>query len=82
MGEQVFMEKFAEVLEVTASEGIFNEDYKLNGAELWDSMGILSAIALIDEEFGITLPAKTLEECNTVRDLLALIRDASDQTKN
>jgi acyl carrier protein len=39
----------------------------------WDSMAVISAIALIDESFGITVPVERLARCGNVGDLLALV---------
>lgn len=41
----------------------------------WDSLGVISFIALVDEQFEYTVPPKELMKCKTVDDLLALVGD-------
>jgi acyl carrier protein len=41
--------------------------------ETWDSMAIISTIALIDSTFGITVPISDLRACGTVGELIAVI---------
>jgi acyl carrier protein len=39
----------------------------------WDSMAVISFIAAADSEFGKTINATKIKECNSVRDLLSLL---------
>jgi acyl carrier protein len=39
----------------------------------WDSLCIVSFIALVDEHFGYTVPPKQLAKCETVEDLVTLL---------
>lgn len=39
----------------------------------WDSLAVISAIALIDEHFGIMIPGQEISECKGMPDLLSLI---------
>ena len=39
----------------------------------WDSLAVISAIALIDEHFGIMVPGQAISECLGIPDLLSLI---------
>jgi acyl carrier protein len=41
----------------------------------WDSLSIVSFIALVDEHFGYTVPPKQLAQCKTVEDLIGLLGD-------
>jgi acyl carrier protein len=41
----------------------------------WDSLGIISFIALVDENLEYTVRPKELAQCKTVEDLLALVAD-------
>ena len=47
----------------------------LEGLEVWDSLAVISFIAMVDEQFGITLSAERLRACQTVDDLAALLGD-------
>ncbi len=61
-----FYEGLAEILEVDASE--VNADLSLDKGN-WDSLAIVSTIALIDEVYDKTISGETLESCQTVGDL-------------
>lgn len=39
----------------------------------WDSLALVSFIAVVDERFGVTLSASKLQKCETVGDLVALL---------
>jgi len=39
----------------------------------WDSLSVISFIALVDEQFGFTVPPVELAKCTRVDDLLALV---------
>lgn len=67
-----FYEGLAEILEV---------DLELVSSSLpleegaWDSLAVVSTIALIDEVFDETVNAEALADCKTVGDIEALIGD-------
>lgn len=60
-----FYEGMAEILEVDAGE--IGPDYELG--EAWDSLAIVSTIALIDEVYDKAVGADILEGCKTVGDV-------------
>lgn len=60
-----FYEGMAEILEVEVDA--IGPDYELG--EAWDSLAIVSTIALIDEVFDKAIGADALEECKTVGDV-------------
>lgn len=41
----------------------------------WDSLAIMGLIAMLDEQFGISVPATKINECRTVDDIAALAGD-------
>ena len=63
--------RFLEVVEEALGmpEGSTNETDQIVDLEEWDSVGALSVIALLDEEFGVSLDAGVLQSCNTLGDL-------------
>jgi acyl carrier protein len=69
MDRQAFLVKLAEILEVDPNQ--VGEEYKITPSE-WDSMRIMSTIALIDDTFGVTIPARDFSACTTVRSLMEL----------
>jgi acyl carrier protein len=60
------------------------ESETLTGQELleeldnWDSLAIVNYIAVVDENFSVTLAAKKILECKTVDDLLANLNASVD----
>lgn len=66
-----FLAKLADILEVDNSN--LSESVELND-DNWDSVAHLAAIAAIDEQFGITVPARELTQCTSVGALLKLVR--------
>ncbi len=71
MDSEDFLNKLADVLEMDKDK--LNEGYQLNDHN-WDSLAVLSAISLIDQEFGVAVPTKELTGCTSVGALLDLVR--------
>lgn len=70
-----FLEGMAEIFEVDAAD--MSSDFDLHGAEAaWDSLAIVSTIALVDECFGVMLDGQSLTKCAKVADIEALIQAA------
>ena len=65
------LELLADMLEIEVDD--FNEETALDDIEEWDSLNALSFIVLVDENFGKTLTADTINACDTVGDLLKLM---------
>jgi acyl carrier protein len=70
MSADKFKTGLAEILGV--KEGNVTDTLQL-GDNNWDSAEHLAVIALIDESFGVTLPARDLTACASVKDLMNLI---------
>jgi len=51
-------------------EGKLNEEIKLEELAGWDSMGKLSLIVLMDDEFGKKLSGEQIKGFSTVKDIL------------
>lgn len=65
-----FHEGLAEIFEVDAAD--LTSDFELEDAN-WDSLAIVSTIALIDDLYDRTVSADALAACTTVADLDALV---------
>lgn len=65
-----FYEGLAEILEVEPDE--VSSEMTLDEGS-WDSLAVVSTIALIDDVFDITVHPKKLGECKTVGEVEALI---------
>ncbi len=59
---------------IEAEEGSLTGEEAIEELEGWDSLAILSFIALGDERFEVTLSPRKLSEAKTVKDLIALIQ--------
>lgn len=81
MEKGVFLRKLADVLQVSPDE--INEELELK-SENWDSVAMLATIALIDEQFGVTVPTNELKASTSVGMLVEFlqraVRDASSGT--
>jgi len=43
----------------------------------WDSLAVISTIALIDDHFGVMISGQSISECSSISDLLTLIKPHS-----
>ena len=67
-----FIEKFAEQFDETdASE--FKAETVFKELEEWSSLIALSVIAMVDEEFDVTLKGDDVRNSNTIEDLYNLV---------
>ena len=66
-----FFNGLAEILEVDAAN--ITPELKL-GDYVWDSLAIISVIALVDEVYDQMLNGQALADCVTISDILAMIK--------
>lgn len=71
MSTKRFLELVEEGLGIP--EGSTTEEDRILDLEAWDSVGALSVIALLDEEFGVSLDAGALQSCDTLGQLAGLV---------
>ncbi len=55
--------------------GTLHPETVLNELGAWDSVALISFMALVDDEFGKELPAETVREQRTVADLMSLMEE-------
>ena len=60
-----FLLEVAEILE----EDSINPSDELNSFESWDSLAVLSVVALADAQFGVNMSAQELNDAKTVEEL-------------
>ncbi|WP_288260235.1 acyl carrier protein [uncultured Prochlorococcus sp.] len=65
-----FLENLAEALELQAE--CLSKDTKLDSIS-WDSLAVISCIALADEFFGVMLSGEELSKAITIEDIINLI---------
>lgn len=73
MSSQAFYDGLAEILEITPAE--ISTELELAQYN-WDSMAVISTIALCDEVFNVVLDGRDLSKCQTVADIDNLISQA------
>ena len=73
MTENKKMELIAEVLEVEV-EGLTPET-KLGDLDEWDSIALISFIAMMDDEFDKIINGSVVKEQKTVADLMAMMEE-------
>jgi acyl carrier protein len=74
MEKAVFLEKLSEILELPP--GSLTGSENLADLEAWDSLAVMSFIAMVDENCGMAVAPKQIAACKTVDDLLALTTGA------
>jgi acyl carrier protein len=67
-----FYEGMADIFEIEVSK-ISSEFELKTGDAVWDSLAVVSTIALVDDCFGVLLEGKALGECNTIADIELMI---------
>lgn len=67
-----FINNFAEQFDET-ERGEFSNDTKFKDLDEWDSMIALSIIAMMDEEYEITINGDDIKKANTIEDLYKLV---------
>lgn len=70
-----FYEGMAEILEIEPSE--IRPDLSLEEVS-WDSLAVVSTIALVDDVYGVTLNPNALAECSTIADIERLAEAGRD----
>ena len=68
--DQVFLSALADALELESSS--LSPATTFNEIE-WDSLAVITTIALIDEHFGVLVSGQAISECSGISDLLSII---------
>jgi acyl carrier protein len=68
-----FLLSLDELLEL--EPGTVKGSETLESLEGWNSLAIISLMALMDERFGVALQPRRIAACTTVADLVALLDD-------
>lgn len=71
MSEKEKILKLEEIMEV--EEGTLKLTDKLNDFDEWDSIAILSFIAMMDSDFGKIVKGSEVKELETVQDAIAMM---------
>ena len=71
MNEEIFIEKMMDILD---AEEEITMDTQLDDVEEWDSLSVVSYVAMANTAFGKKIEPKTAREAETIRDLYELLQ--------
>lgn len=63
----------AETLEIDLEQTSLSEETQLVSLKEWDSIGIISVMAMMDREFGKEITAEQIAKLDTIGDILGLM---------
>lgn len=75
MDTQVFLEQMKDILDIENGELSLDDEFK--SLDEWSSLAALSLIAMIDEEYEVTLTGNDIRGATTVEDLFNLVAGKS-----
>ena len=67
-----FTQQFADAIEV--SRGEVNEATEFKQLEIWDSLCVLTIIAMVDTNYSIAIGGNDLESAKTVADVFGIVQ--------
>lgn len=70
MTQNELLEHIADALQ---RDGILELDMNLDSIEEWDSLAIISIIALFDNLFNVEVTGNMLSKCKSVKDVIAIV---------
>ena len=73
MDKQKFIELFKETIDMEDKE--ITGDVVFRELEEWDSLALLSVIAMIDDEYDIIIQGNDFKSLNTLNDIMTYIDD-------
>ena len=76
MNLEKFIEDFEEAVEDVEAGSLCGET-KYKGLDAWDSLAILTVIAMVDAEYNVRLKADALKTCETLLELFAVVSGPS-----
>lgn len=74
MDKKAFYGRLDDMLEV--APGTVQGSNQLADLESWDSLAVISFIALVDSQYQVSLPVKAIIACRTVDDLARLVEES------
>ena len=70
--EQKFLDLFKETLEIEDREISLNDSFR--DFDEWDSLALLSVIAMIDEEYDVIIESKEFQKLTTIGEVFNYIQ--------
>jgi acyl carrier protein len=72
MDIDTFSRQFAEAIEIPVERVQATSQFKQ--FDVWDSLCVLTIIAMVDTDYGVSIGGNDLENASTVEDLFNLVR--------
>lgn len=69
-----FVRHFADQFDET-DPSLFSPDTKFRGLDEWSSIAALSIIAMVDEEYDVTLKGDDIKNSETVADIFEIVKE-------
>jgi len=67
MDMKEFCQRIESILEM--DPGTIKPETRLDSLDAWDSVAVISFIAMADQDYQVTVPPKSISECQTIADL-------------
>jgi len=77
MDYQTFTQNIAEITENNAEE--LSMDMLLEDIKGWDSLAVVTFVAMCDSEFGISINTHDMKIAKTLRDIYELVADSGNK---
>lgn len=74
---QTFIENFAEQFDETEAN-VFSAETNFRELDEWSSLIGLSVIAMIDEEYDVTLRGEDMRKANTIGELFEIVKSKQE----
>jgi acyl carrier protein len=74
MNTDEFVQKFAEQFDETNIDE-FKAETEFRTLDEWNSMVALSIIAMIDDEYGVTIKGEDIRKSETIEDLFNVVKE-------
>lgn len=71
INKEIFLNQFKEVLELDSYDLTLDEPFR--DLDAWDSLALLSVIAMIDDEYDVIIKGNQFKELNTLNDIITFI---------
>lgn len=72
-----FIERFAEAVEIEDNSTCTAET-EFRDLDEWNSLAILSIIAMADEEYGVAIKGDEIRNANTIADLYEIVKSKAE----
>lgn len=78
MNMETFIANFEESIE-GLEPGTVGADTVLRDLPQWDSLAVLTTLAMIDAEYEVSITANEIAECRTLRDLFEKVKEKKSE---